>query len=171
MKDFQILPTNKLVDRMNFLQNGEREIPYKRTLIQLVRQRFHDPIALWSPKYGGSFIFNNEVDKGQIIEVLCKQIDELKEKLSPIAIEDQVRNVGKAIRSEINSIPPTYRKWNEQKWKQPMHKQNKSSAFAESFIGVYADIEKTRWKSEKVSFDFDMPGHNLYGNQREAQML
>ena len=60
-------------------------------------------IALWKQNYGGSFIFNNEADKGQIIEVLMQ--------LSPIAIEDQVRNVCKAIQSDINSIPPIYREW------------------------------------------------------------
>ena len=65
--------TNELVDLYRKNCNDELEVPDKRTLVDLIIKEFGEKIAFWSPKHGSSFIFNDEIPKGRIIEILTKK--------------------------------------------------------------------------------------------------
>lgn len=108
----EILPSTEIVKIYRQCSSKpENNIPDKRTLIRWLSEKLQNRIDVWSPKYGESFIFNNEVEKGKIIEVLCKKIESVKSMLNPISIEEQVKNVGIAIRKEVNEMESTYKKW------------------------------------------------------------
>jgi len=81
----------------------------KRTLSDTVLKQFKGRIATWSPKYSSAFLlFNNEIEKGKIIEIMCKKIDDLKKSTRLPSINDQINNVGKAVKNEIKRMSHTY---------------------------------------------------------------
>ena len=107
---FEVVPTSDLVDVYREKCTENSRIPQKRTLVGWVTDRFPD-VVQWCPKYGGAFLYNKTVEKRKIIEILCKKVDHLKSTYAPPSIEEQTRNVGEAIRNEVNSSQHTFVNW------------------------------------------------------------
>ena len=107
---FEVVPTSDLIDVYREKCTENSRIPQKRTLVGWVTDRFPDFVQ-WCPKYGGAFLYNKTVEKGKIIEILCKKIDHLKSTYAPPSIEEQTRNVGEAIQNEVNSSQHTFVNW------------------------------------------------------------
>ena len=109
--NFEVVHTNELIDLYRENCNDEMEVPDKRTLVDLIIKEFGEKIALWSPKHGSSFMFNDEIPKGQVIEILTKKILMLQEKEKKQPIEDKIEEVARSIRNEIISAPLTFEQW------------------------------------------------------------
>ena len=107
---FEVVPISDLVDVYRKKCTENSRIPQKRTLVGWVTDRFPD-IVQWCPKYGGAFLYNRTVQKGKIIEILCKKIDHLKPTYALPSIKEQTRNVGEAVRNEVNSSQHTFVNW------------------------------------------------------------
>lgn len=101
IEDFEVLPVTELSDIYIQISGENHETP---TLIDLVKKHFKDQIASWVPKTGPQFIFNDEVDKGYIIEVLVKQINNFKSKQE--STDEQIKTVGSMIRNDIKEVSP-----------------------------------------------------------------
>ena len=82
-----------------------------RTLTELITQHFAESIGLWNPAYGQAFIFNNNFPKGQIIENLLKKLKIAKENERVTPINQKIKEVAAAIRTEVTSLPLTYNDW------------------------------------------------------------
>ncbi len=79
----------------------EKKVPDKRTLVSHVTKHSEGSVAVWAPKYGRSFLYNNELEKGEIIHILFKKIHALKSQLKPLPLIDQIQNVGEVIQKEV----------------------------------------------------------------------
>ena len=104
IEDFEVLPVTELSNIYIKISGENHETPTRRTLMDLVKKYFKDQIASWVPKTGPQFIFNDEVDKGHIIEVLVKQINNLQIKQE--STDEQIKTVGCMIRNDIKEVPP-----------------------------------------------------------------
>ena len=107
---FEVVPISNLVDVYRKKCTENSRIRQKRTLVGWVTDRFPD-VVQWCPKYGGAFLYNKTVQKGKIIEILCKKIDHLKSTYALPSIKEQTRNVGEAMRNEVNSSQHTFVNW------------------------------------------------------------
>ena len=86
-------------------------VPNRRTLLDLVLQTFQDEIESWVPKHGMLFIFNAQIPKGQIIEILMQKHRTAEEKNKQPSVEEKVKEVAILLRNEIQSVPLTYEYW------------------------------------------------------------
>ena len=82
--DFEVVETNEVV--FMFLEKAtsqtKDQIFDKRTILKSVEEHFGGVVKLWSSKIS-SFLFNENVEKGRIIEVLLHELKRLEEKLKP----------------------------------------------------------------------------------------
>ena len=101
LDNMEVLSLDSLREFLISSDDNDCCIPHKRTLADFVLKHFEDKVALWSPKYGNAFLFNNSIEKGRIIEILFKTIERLKEKLKPSSIESEIDNVGRAVKDVI----------------------------------------------------------------------
>ena len=81
-------------------------VPDKRTLADLVIKHFDGQVAIWSPKYGNAFLFNNELEKGKIIELLFQKVDKIKKKKNQ-SLKEQIKSVAKAVKKEVSNVRDT----------------------------------------------------------------
>jgi len=70
--NFEVLPTESLKEFYLEKCDDPLKVPDKRSLVDAVIGNFAEKISVWTPKHGCAFLFNNEVEKGYIIEVLKK---------------------------------------------------------------------------------------------------
>lgn len=105
IEEFEVLPVTELSEIYVKTSGENQETPTRRTLIDVIKKHFKDQIASWVPKSGPQFIFNDEVDKGHIIEVLVRQINNLK--LKEESADDQIKTVGAMIRNDTKEVPST----------------------------------------------------------------
>ena len=82
----------------------------KRTLKDKILQHFSGKVSFWSPKYGDAFLFNEAIEKGEIIEILFKKIEQSKSR-KETTVNDQIKNVAKLIKKKIKTLPETYTRW------------------------------------------------------------
>ena len=47
-------------------------LPTTQTLKQKIQKFFNSKVGFWCPKDGSDYVFNNNVEKGQLIEVAVK---------------------------------------------------------------------------------------------------
>lgn len=64
-------------------------------------------MPLLSRKYGTSFLYNNKIANGDIIDIMFKKMEIMKENLT-LTFDYQVRNVSQRIRQIILNVQPTY---------------------------------------------------------------
>ena len=67
-------------------------------------------MPLLSRKYGTSFLYNNKIANGDIIDIMFKKMERMKENLT-MTFDYQVRNVSQRIRQIILNMQPTYTEW------------------------------------------------------------
>ena len=85
--------------------------PDKRTIIEHIKKKFDTSIAAWSPKHGNSFIFNNNIEKGEVIEILLKKIESLTTQQKEKPLDEKIKEVGEKIRNDVITMPLTYQHW------------------------------------------------------------
>ncbi|XP_066920335.1 uncharacterized protein [Clytia hemisphaerica] len=111
-----VLDERELVTLDRLVEVYENALPrkgkklHKRTLTDKVIAHFCGKVSMWSPKYGEAFLFNEEIKKGEIIEILFKKIEQAKEQKAP-SLQTQIKNVGKLIKKNIKNLPDTYTSW------------------------------------------------------------
>ncbi|XP_066913563.1 uncharacterized protein [Clytia hemisphaerica] len=111
-----VLDERELVTLDRLVEVYENALPrkgkklHKRTLTDKVIAHFCGKVSMWSPKYGEAFLFNEEIEKGEIIEILFKKIEQAKEQKAP-SLQTQIKNVGKLIKKNIKNLPDTYTSW------------------------------------------------------------
>ncbi|XP_066929542.1 uncharacterized protein [Clytia hemisphaerica] len=94
-----VLDERELVTLDRLVEVYENALPrkgkklHKRTLTDKVIAHFCGKVSMWSPKYGEAFLFNEEIEKGEIIEILFKKIEQAKEQKAP-SLQTQIKNVG-----------------------------------------------------------------------------
>ena len=118
VEHFEVVPTSNLVDVYREKCTENSCIPQKRTLVGWVTDRFPD-VVQWCPKYGDAFLYNKTVEKGKIIEILCKKIDHLKSIYAPPSIHMQTfahvkehdKYLTKQNKPNNESIRPTAEFW------------------------------------------------------------
>ena len=64
-------------------------------------------MPLLAPKYGTSFLYNNKIANGDIIDIMFKKMERMKENLT-LTFDYQVRNVSQRIRQIILNMQPTH---------------------------------------------------------------
>ena len=96
-------------DIFRFLETNGQMKRDKRTFLDHILVYF-DTISLWAPKYGSSFLYNDTISKGEIIEKMFRKMSRMEEKFTP-SFEDQLRNVCKVIRDSVLEMKPTYSQW------------------------------------------------------------
>ncbi len=80
------------------------------SIIKIVVDRFKESVAWWtSKKY--SFLFNDKIEKGEIIEVLLKEITRLERKIRPQTNFDKIKDIATLVRQEVHKIPNTFDGW------------------------------------------------------------
>ncbi|XP_047132181.1 uncharacterized protein LOC124811086 [Hydra vulgaris] len=111
LNNLEIIETSKLIEFYSENCTDREKIPDSRTLQDSVVAQFKGSVQLWSPKYGYSFLYNNTIEKGKIIEVLLKKIERLEKKNNPKPIEQLIDQVAQEIRNEVLSMEKTYFDW------------------------------------------------------------
>ena len=92
-------------------QNGSQtKDKDKRTILDKIVKYFDGSISVWSLKYGTSFFYNNNVSKGEIIDIMFKKMSNMEERLT-LTFDDQLQNVAKIVRQIILNMEPTYTRW------------------------------------------------------------
>ena len=92
-----------------YLGEGEKKLD-KRTLSDRILKRFNGQVSMWSPKYEDAFFFNNEIEKGEIIELMFKKLEKVKKEKSKNTVSE-IKNVAKVIKKKIKNLPDTYTRW------------------------------------------------------------
>lgn len=109
IKGFEVIPTGELMD-VYIGGNLQIALPDKRTLIKLVTERFDGTVDCWTSKTT-SFIYNDSIKKGQVIEVLLRKIHHLEKRLQPKTINEMILDVACLIRKEVSEMPDTFSQW------------------------------------------------------------
>jgi len=76
IEKFEVVSTNDIIDFHEKCADGNATL-CKRTITDLIKTHFRDSISFWTPNHESTFIFNEQTQKGQIIEVLMKKIRKL----------------------------------------------------------------------------------------------
>jgi hypothetical protein len=76
-----------------------------------VLSHFEDTLDSWVPKHGLTFLYNNSIPKGQIIEILSAKLKLAEDNNKPPTLEENIKNVAKQIRNEIETMPLTFTEW------------------------------------------------------------
>ena len=105
-----LVTLNRLVEVYESALPREGKKLHKRTLTDKVIAHFCGKVSMWSPKYGEAFLFNEEIEKGEIIEILFKKIERAEAQTTP-SLQTQIKNVGKLIKKNIKNLPDTYTRW------------------------------------------------------------
>ena len=107
-ENFEVLNSTELTEIFNriFQDNTTNQpTPIRIALVNLVCKHFGDRIASWTPRSGPVFIFNNEVEKGHIVESLVRQINALKKEFSKSHnINEKIREAALRLRSDIKEV-------------------------------------------------------------------
>ncbi|XP_065673593.1 uncharacterized protein LOC136090680 [Hydra vulgaris] len=111
LDNLEIIHTSKLFEFYKENCTDRTKVPDRRTIQDAVVAEFGGSVQLWSPKYGYSFLYNDSIEKGKIIEVFLKTIENLEKKNNSKPIEQLIDHVAKEIRSEVLSMIKTYFKW------------------------------------------------------------
>ena len=106
VKGFEVIPTSDLMDVYKE-SNRDLVLPDKRTLIKLILERFNGTVDCWTSKTT-SFIFNDSIEKGQVIEVLLKKKHRLEKRLEPKNTNEMIKDVSCLIRKEVKEMPNTF---------------------------------------------------------------
>ena len=109
IKGFEVIPTSDLMDVYNE-DNVDLALPDKRTLIKLVLERFNGTVDCWTSKTT-SFVFNDSIEKGQVIEVLLRKIHRLEKRLEPKTTNEMIKDVSCLVRKEVKEMPNTFSRW------------------------------------------------------------
>ena len=99
-----------LVDLANLMKDGGKD-PDVRTISDALKNNFGENIGFWKPSKGSSFIFNNRIEKGNLIEILQEKIECLSYAREPQPIDEKMKEVGKKIRADILSLGQIYPNW------------------------------------------------------------
>ena len=109
IENSEVIKTTEIFDYLEEIEEGGLKND-KRTVLNKIMSHFGDSVALWSPKYGSSFMYNNKIEKGEIVDIMFKKIERLKDTFI-LTFEDQSNNVSSKIREEILNMEPTYSDW------------------------------------------------------------
>ena len=108
--------TQKRLQQIYNENSDDRDLFRPKQLLELVLEKFKEKISFWTPISGSSFLFNNELSKGEIISYYQKKLEEaekrnyeLREEL--IKEKDHIKLAAKMMREEINNTPMTYQNW------------------------------------------------------------
>ena len=94
-----------------YTESNERSIT-KQYLHDYLMENFSSEIDSWTPKYGEKFYFHSNVEEGQIIEILTREIDRLKqEKAKTVTVDEKLADVALAVRNQIKATPKTFDSW------------------------------------------------------------
>lgn len=75
VRDCEVIDTDKVIDFYITHDKEQLKKPDKRTVIEIV--------GYWAPKFGKSFFYNKNIEKGEIIDVLFKKMEKMKENCKP----------------------------------------------------------------------------------------
>ena len=71
---------------------------------------FGSKVGLWCPKYGSEYVFNNSVEKGQLVEVAVRaRLD--NSRWEEKSLEKKTMEVAREIRKELLETPSTFTSW------------------------------------------------------------
>ncbi len=104
----EVLPTEEL--ECLYKKHDNLKTPNKKSLLTLILERFEDNVALWTSKRH-SFLYNNNLDKGEIIDIMLQKVKLLESKIKPKSDEQIVKESGQIIRKEILDMADTYSEW------------------------------------------------------------
>ena len=79
-------------------------------LKEKIRNRFGENLGFWNVSYGGELVFNNNLEKGQLIEVAVKAKTK-NERWEDKTPEDKTKEVARLVRDELLKTPNTYSRY------------------------------------------------------------
>ncbi len=84
--------------------------PPRHRLKEKIKKSFGSKLGFWCPKSGSEYIYNNSVEKGQLIEVAVKAKLE-KSRWEERTLGEKTVEVAREIRKELLETPTTFSSW------------------------------------------------------------
>jgi len=83
-----------------------------RTIVDAIKKEFGEEIGIWNSKHKRTFLYNNTLEKGRIVELLQTKVEKLTNaSQNKQSFSDKLKEVGKAIRVEIQESESTFKDW------------------------------------------------------------
>ena len=93
-----------------FGKEHQTSSPKLQRLKEKIQKFFGSRVGFWCPKYGSEYVFNNSVEKGQLVEVAVKA--KLANcKWEEKSTEEKTIEVAQEIRKELLETPNTFSSW------------------------------------------------------------
>ena len=99
----------EIADRL-FGEEHQIGMPKLQRLKEKIKKQLGSKIAFWTPKYGSDYVFNNGIEKGQLVEVAVKA-KLANSRWDEKSLEEKTADVAREIRNELRETPNTFSSW------------------------------------------------------------
>ena len=93
-----------------FGEENQINLPITQRLKEKIKKFFGDKLSFWVPKHGSEYLFNNSVEKGQLVEVAVRA-KRAKCIWDDKTEEEKIIEVARVIRKELIDTPNTFACW------------------------------------------------------------